>query len=142
MLSIFLNQPSSVISTRLTVFYNFKSFKSNRSTSPFRQRIKRLLVILKALIKAFYPTQWLDFPLAALLLKILFLAVKTSLLVLPSLRAITLLPYHVLSLPLLLLLCQLFPFCFLWANTWKMTSSRSLGLFWILYLLFLFWPLH
>ena len=84
-------------------FYNFKSFKPNRSAGPFRRKV---LVFLKTLIKAFYLAQWLDPPLAALFLKIFLLATKTSLLALLLPKAITPPLYHMLQFSLLL--CQLF----------------------------------
>ena len=141
-LSIFLNQPSSIVSTKLTAFYNSKSSKPNRSASPFGQRIKKLLLTLKTLIKALYFAHWHHLPLAILLLKIFFLAAKMSLLVLPPIKAIIPLPCHVSPVPLLLLLCRLFLLCFLWPITWRMTFSRFSGLFWILDLLLLFRLLH
>ena len=57
MLSIFFNLPSSVVSTKLTTFYDSQSSKPNRLANPFGQKIKRLLVTLKAFIKAFYLAQ-------------------------------------------------------------------------------------
>ena len=93
-------------------FYNSKSFKPKGSASAFRRKV---LVTLQALIKAFYLAQWLDLPLAVLLLKILFLAAKTSLLALPLPKVITPLTCHMLLL--LLLLCRLFLLSFLWPNT-------------------------
>ena len=71
-------------------FYNSKSLSPNRSASSFR---KRVLVTLKALIKAFYLAQWLNPPLAAHFFKIFLLAAKTSLLTLPPPKAIH--PCHV-----------------------------------------------
>ena len=112
------------------LFYNFKNFKPNGSASSFR---KRVLVTLKTLIKALYLAQWLDSLLAALLLKIFFLAAKTSLLALPPLRAIISLPCHVPTL--LLLLCRLFLLCSLWPVTQRITFSKFSGPFWILDLL-------
>ena len=94
-------------------FYNFKSFKLNRSASPFRKKKRKYLATLIAFIRAFYLNQCLDPLLATLFLKIFFLAAKTSLLALPSSRPITLPPYHMPPLPLLLhrfsLLCLLLP---------------------------------
>ena len=127
LLPFMLNIPSVNLTELLALdwpFYNFKSPKSNGSTSLFR---KKVLVILKALIKAFYLAQLLDPPLIALPLKIFFLAAKTSLLTLPSPWTITSPLYYIHSLPLLLRWLSLF--CSLWPNTWKMTSSKSSGPF-------------
>ena len=111
-------------------FYNSKNSKPNGSASLFRRKV---LVILRALIRDLYLAQWFDLLLAALYLKILFLAAKTSLLALPPPRAITPPLCHLPPLPLMLR--RLFSLRFLWPNTWRMTSSRSLGPFWILNLL-------
>ena len=118
-------------------FYNSKSFKVNKLGSSFRRRV---FIILRAFIKAFYLAQWLDPLLTALHLKILLLAAKTSLLQLLQPKAITAPLCHVLSL--LLLLYWLFLLCLPWPNTWKMTFSGSLGPFWILDLQLLLRLLH
>ena len=93
------------------------SFKPNGLVSLFEQRIRRLLITLKTFIRAFYLAQWLNLLLAALFLKIFFLATKMSSLALSLPRAITPLPYHVPSLLLLLLLRQLFLLYPPWPNT-------------------------
>ena len=125
-LNIFFDQSTGIVSTSLTAFYNSKCSKPNRSASLFGQTIRRLLVILKSLIRAFYLAQWFNYLLAALFFKIFFLAAKTSLLALFLLSAITLQLYHVPLLALLLLLRWLFLFYSLWADTWKINSSSSL----------------
>ena len=121
-------------------FYNFKSFKHNKSASLFRKRKNRFLAILKAFLKAFYLVQWLDPLLAALYFKIFFLTAKTSLLALPPPRAITPQPYYMP--PPLLLLYRLSLLSLLWPNTWKIIFNRFSRPFWILDLLLLFWLLH
>ena len=109
-LSILSDQPSSVVSTRLIVFYNFKGFKPNKSASPFKQKIRRFWTILGAFVRRslFQPVQWLDCLLAALFLKILFLVAKTSSLALSTLKAITPSLCYIFPLALLLLLRRLF----------------------------------
>ena len=143
-----LDQSKSVSSTRLAV-YNSKSSKPNRLASPFGQRRRRRLsYIQKFLLKA--PTQlvqWLDPPLVAVLAKILIMA-KTNLLAELPPRVATIAPLLLLQHVLLLLLLHLLLLRFLllalptlsWLDTWKMTSSGSSGLFWILDLQHLFWP--
>ena len=126
----------NLVCYRLTIYY-FKSFKPNGSARHFR---KRVLVTLRAFIRVSYLAQWLNPPPAALLFKILFLAMQTSALILPPPRAITLPTCHML--PLLLLLCRSILLCSLWPDTWRMTSSKSLWPFWILDLLLLLWLLH
>ena len=115
-------------------FYNSKSSKPKGSVNLFR---KRVLVTLRALIKAPYLAQLLSPLLATLLLKILLLAAKTSLLAQPPLKALTPLLCHVLPCPLLLR--RSFLLCLLWPNIQRIISRRSSGLFWILDLLHLFW---
>ena len=119
------------------LFYNFKSSKPNGSASPFRRRV---LVTLRALIRASYLTQLLDLLFVTLLLKIFLLAAKMNSLELPLPRAITPPPCHVPALPLLL--CQLFLLHLLRSDTQKMTSSSSLEQFWILDLLLCLWFLY
>ena len=118
-------------------FYNFKSSKPNKPDSSFR---KKVLVIFRALIKALCLAQWLDPLLASLFLKISLLAAKASLLALPLLSVITPPPCHVLPLPVLLR--RSFMLSPQWLNTWRMTSSGSLGPFSILDLLLLLWLLQ
>ena len=142
MLSILSNQPSCIVSIRLTAFYNSKSSKSNKSAKPFRQKIRKLLFTLRVFIKGFYLGQWLNLLLATFFLKIFLLVAKISLLALPLLKTIILLLCHVLSFPLLMSLYRLFLLYLLWLNTWKITFSKFSKLFWILDLLLLFWLLH
>ena len=89
-------------------FCNSISSKPNKSASPFRRKV---LVILRALIKALYLAQWLDLLLITLLLKIFYLVLKKNLIALLPSKTITLLPYYMLLLPLLFR--QLFLLCLL-----------------------------
>ena len=113
-------------------------------SQPVWTKNKKICSHLESFSQKFFiqPAQWLNFLLVALFFKILFLAAKTRLLGLPLLRAITLLPYYMPSLSLLLLLHRLFLLCFAWPNTWRMTFRKFLTPFWILDLLLLFLLLY
>ena len=121
----FPNQPSSIVSIRLTVL-NFKSSKFNGSAnrleeekdfSYFRSFCQKLPV---------QPIQFLNPSLTAFFLKIFFLLAKTSLLALPPPRAITPLPCHMFLFLLLLSFRQSFLLYSPWPNIWRLSPSRSL----------------
>ena len=141
-LSISSNQPSSVVSIKLTAFYNFNSPKPNKSASQFGERIKRLLVTLTAFIRAFYPASWLYSPLATLFLKIVLLATKTSLLALPPSKVIIPLLCYVPLLLILLLFHQFFLLYLLRFDISKMISNGFSKPFEILNLLLFIRLLH